>query len=85
MKKSTIIAILVIMACIVMGFVFPSCKTRIEQTPYWYSGDGPIKARKEINDSIWKAFLECSKDEGDAGCDSCYQAIIERPGQRKGK
>ena len=23
----------------------------------------------------WNAFLECSKDEGDAGCDSCFTAI----------
>jgi len=23
----------------------------------------------------WDAFLECSKDEGDAGCDSCFTAI----------
>jgi hypothetical protein len=23
----------------------------------------------------WNAFLECSKDEGDVGCDSCFTAI----------
>lgn len=23
----------------------------------------------------WNAFLECSKDGGDAGCDSCFTAI----------
>lgn len=23
----------------------------------------------------WERFLECSKDEGDAGCDSCYILI----------
>jgi hypothetical protein len=27
-------------------------------------------------DSVkWAEFLECSKDEGDAGCDSCFTAI----------
>lgn len=28
-------------------------------------------------DSLYKAFLECSKDEGDMGCDSCWQLIME--------
>lgn len=23
----------------------------------------------------WSLFLECSKDQGDAGCDSCFTAI----------
>lgn len=28
-----------------------------------------------LPDTKMKQFLECSKDEGDAGCDSCYFAI----------
>lgn len=32
----------------------------------------------------WNQFLECSKDQGDWGCDSCYHAIYgvwaENPG-----
>lgn len=29
-----------------------------------------------IADSVrWAQFLECSKDMGDAGCDSCFTAI----------
>lgn len=27
-------------------------------------------------DSLYKAFLDCSKDEGDMGCDSCWQVIM---------
>lgn len=47
----------------------------------------PTQTPKEINhvtvlpgfdiDSLYKAFLECSKDEGDLGCDSCWQLIME--------
>jgi hypothetical protein len=29
-----------------------------------------------INDPRWPEFLECSKDQGDMGCDSCYFAIF---------
>jgi len=27
----------------------------------------------------WAAFLECSKYEGDAGCDSCFQLVFGFP------
>jgi hypothetical protein len=27
-------------------------------------------------DSLYNAFLECSKYEGDMGCDSCWQLIM---------
>ena len=27
-------------------------------------------------DSLYKAFMVCSKDEGDSGCDSCWQLIM---------
>ena len=26
----------------------------------------------------WERFLECSKDEGDAGCDSCYYMVYHK-------
>jgi len=63
-----IVALIVILLCIGCAAVNP------EPTP------------KEINhvsalpgfdiDSLYKAFLECSKDEGDLGCDSCWQLIM---------
>jgi len=28
-------------------------------------------------DSLYKAFIVCSRDEGDAGCDSCWQLIMQ--------
>ena len=29
----------------------------------------------EIKEEKWEQFLECSKEQGDAGCDSCYFLI----------
>ena len=29
----------------------------------------------EIKEEKWEQFLECSKNEGDMGCDSCYYLI----------
>lgn len=30
---------------------------------------------KKIKAEKWERFLECSKNEGDLGCDSCYYLI----------
>jgi hypothetical protein len=31
-----------------------------------------VRAREQDEREKWERFLECSKNEGDAGCDSCY-------------
>lgn len=30
-----------------------------------------------IPTELWNKFLQCSKDEGDLGCDSCYRLYID--------
>ena len=34
-----------------------------------------ISRLAQLDTAKWNAFLECSKDEGDMGCDSCFQKI----------
>jgi hypothetical protein len=64
MKKSTFFAILVIAMCIAFGFI-TSCKTNAYPNNKAY-----------MNDTLkWNQFLECSKDEGDLGCDSCFYLV----------
>ena len=58
MKKSTFFAILVIIACVAIG----------------YRIDNP-RPKAEAPEVKWNKFLECSENEGDAGCDSCYLLI----------
>lgn len=31
---------------------------------------------KQVEQNKWNQFLECSQDEGDWGCDSCYNAVF---------
>lgn len=56
-----------------------SGRTYIRQSnagmPYheWYATQSSWMAQQDT--AKWNAFLECSKYEGDAGCDSCFTAI----------
>lgn len=96
MKGSTLLAMLLIAACIVIGFATTSCESKsghlvraksnaiATQTAQWNAYlkvARPFKEQLELSrlaqlDTVkWNAFLECSKDEGDMGCDSCFKKI----------
>lgn len=68
MRRSTLLAILMIVMCVVLAFITTGCKTN---SVVYHAND-----RSYMNDTIkWQQFLECSKDEGDLGCDSCFYKI----------
>lgn len=68
MRRSTLLAILMIVMCVVLAFITTGCKTN---SVVYHEAD-----RSYMNDTIkWQQFLECSKDEGDLGCDSCFYKI----------
>lgn len=82
----TTAAFLLMLAIIVLiAWSMNSCTCRSSR-PTWevYNADRRAYADSIIQelqkDTIkWDAFLECSKYEGDAGCDSCFQLIFGFP------
>jgi len=86
MRTSTFFAIFVIVICIVLGMLCTRCKTNHVHNTYdvYYEYDVYNDDTVAVDtiyrqiDPLWLKFLECSKDQGDAGCDSCYVAIYGR-------
>lgn len=87
MKDSTFggLMFLVIMSVVVFLAVLvnngtiqsKSGRTYTEMAMYdndWLRTDSLSRAAR-ADTSKWNAFLECSKDGGDAVCDSCFTAI----------
>lgn len=71
MKNSTIgslLAFVVIVLCIILGLAI----------------EGRLKSNNKIADAKWKQFLECSKNEGDMGCDSCYVLVFGKHAENAG-
>lgn len=81
MKRENLIgnsaAVVVLAICVLLGLLMNSCTIESK------SGKA-VRARAAImQDSYiaqadtarWTQFLECSREQGDAGCDSCFTAI----------
>lgn len=87
MKDSTLggLIVLIILAIVVLisvlineGVIYSkSGMTYTEKAMYdedWLRVDSLSMAARA--DTVkWNQFLECSRDQGDAGCDSCFIAI----------
>jgi len=83
MKTGTSLAFVMI----IMAFAVASCVATSTNTNPKEINHSTLTGPKEINhvsalpgydiDSLYKAFLECSKDEGDMGCDSCWAIIMD--------
>ena len=77
MKDSTFggLMFLVILAVVILIAVLMN-KSHASPMDYSYYDRMDSLAKVAQQDTAkWDAFLECSKDEGDAGCDSCFTAI----------
>ena len=77
MKDSTFggLMFLVILAVVILIAVLMN-KSHASPMDYSYYDRLDSLARVAQQDTAkWAEFLECSKDEGDAGCDSCFTAI----------
>lgn len=83
MKKhiGSIMAVVVIAIAVALALLMNSCSTHsVEGRTY----ESVLIARARLDSMAcvarqdtakWNAFLECSKYEGDAGCDSCFTMI----------
>ena len=77
MRKSTLLAFLVIALCIVAGILIynhPGQAASIEPA-YPTEFDHQISQAK-ADPVKWQEFLDCSADQGDAGCDSCFFKVF---------
>lgn len=84
-----LMAAIFIVICIALGVLVENdviqSKSEREHTHMMYVQDSIAIAKSARLDSLceaaiadsvhWAQFLECSKDMGDAGCDSCFTAI----------
>ena len=88
MKKhiGSIMAAIIIMIAVALALLMNSCSMESRSSvAYRTYTDAEVAANCARRDSLsmvaqqdtakWQQFLECSKDEGDAGCDSCFTMI----------
>lgn len=80
MKKSTLLVIVLIGLCAVIGFMTScSCSNNaVYESRMQFHGDTSLVQRSMVHDTTWAKFEKCIEAEPtDLVCDSCWQAVIE--------